>query len=345
MAVRLLIGDVTQGDVTPGELVTVETGGDALSLIEGDNRCALQCLVAEGTRVELAYLDPPFFTQRVHQRVKRSRNERTGRMTRSHHDAFDDRWPDLASYLSALRERLALIRALLSDDGSVVIHVDPSTSHYIKVMCDELFGVSAFASEIIWRYRRWPAKTPNFQRVHDVLLRYQRNPDAKPRFQQLYEPLAASTLKTWGDKKQLADFENGQRIRSTKTSERSPGAPLGDVWDIGVIAPVAKERTGYPTQKPKALLRRVIEACSYEGDTVLDPYVGSGTTLDVAAELGRRAIGIDQSREAIEVTRARLTELGHAHSWRRFTADAPASQKRRAGASPRKPRSPRCSRG
>ncbi|MEZ4446152.1 MAG: site-specific DNA-methyltransferase [Polyangiaceae bacterium] len=291
-----------------------------LRLIDGDNAGVLGRLVDEGVQVHLAYLDPPFFTQRQHHRTKRKRDE-AGQLARTEHLAFDDRWPDLGTYLAHLKLRLELIRELLTPDGSVVIHVDSATSHYIKVMADALFGVEAFASEIIWRYRRWPAKTKNFQRVHDVLLRYQRDASTPPRFCQLYEPLAASTVATWGDKKQLADVRNGRRVRSTKTKERSPGAPLGDVWEIGIIAPIAKERTGYPTQKPEALLRRLIAACSYPGDLVLDPYVGSGTTLVVAAEEGRRAIGIDQSREALDVARERLRARDHTFLEQRFVPE------------------------
>jgi len=347
MVVRLALdqASLSPDEARAGVLEALSGEDDALRLVQGDNLSVLEALLSEGTEVQLAYLDPPFFTQRVHQRVKRSRNKRTGRMQRSHHKAFDDRWPDLGSYLASLRQRLARIRELLSDDGCVIIHIDPNTSHYIKVMCDELFGPASFVSEIIWRYRRWPAKTPNFQRVHDVLLRYQRNPKRKPRFQQLYEPLAPSTLATWGNKKQLADIRNGQRIRSTKTSERSPGSPMGDVWEISVIAPVAKERTGYPTQKPEALLRRVIQSCSYPGDTVLDPYVGSGTTIAVAAANDRRAIGIDESAEAIAVARARLDAKDYDYRLEQFMPEARASGKRRAGASPRTSQPPRCSRG
>jgi len=276
-------------------------------LIAGDNLAALDALHAEGVVAHLVYLDPPFFTQRVHHRTKRKRNRRTGRLERSSTPAFDDRWPSLEAYLVALQRRLRRLRRLLAPDGCAVIHVDPTTSHYVKVLCDEVFGAESFASEIIWRYRRWPAKTKNFQRVHDVLLRYQRDASQTPRFEQLYEPLAPSTRATWGDTKQLADFGNdGRRKRSTRTSEPSPGTPLGDVWEIGVIAPVAKERTGYPTQKPEALLRRLVQSCSHPDDLVLDPYVGSGTTMVVAAAEGRRAIGIDRSEEAIEVSGKRL---------------------------------------
>lgn len=275
-------------------------------LLSGDNLMGLEALATEGVDVQLCYLDPPFFTQRIHHRVQRWRGG-TGNLHRRTKPAFDDRWPSLDAYIDALRERIVRVRSLLSEDGSMIVHVDPTTSHYVKVMCDSVFGREAFASEIVWRYRRWPAKTKNFQRVHDVLLRYQKNPGAEPRFRQLYEPLAASTKAVWGETKQLADFgADGRRFRSTRTAEPSPGTPMGDVWEIGVIAPVAKERTGYPTQKPRALLRRIVVGCSMPGDLVLDPYAGSGTTLVVAAEEGRRAIGIDTSTEAIDVATARL---------------------------------------
>ncbi|HEX2874643.1 MAG TPA: site-specific DNA-methyltransferase, partial [Polyangiaceae bacterium] len=193
----------------------------------------------------------------------------------------------------------------------LVLHVDPKTSHYLKVACDQIFGRDCFASEIIWRYRRWPAKTPNFQRVHDVLLRYVKDSRVTPRFQQLYEPLAPSTLATWGTKKQRAvTDETGRRTRSSTTAAASPGAPMGDVWEIGIVAPVAKERTGYPTQKPEALMSRVIESCTRPGDWVLDAYAGSGTTATVARKLGRAALSIDESARALEVARRRLKMAG-----------------------------------
>jgi site-specific DNA-methyltransferase (adenine-specific) len=203
------------------------------------------------------------------------------------------------------------VRELLAPHGSVIIHVDPKTSHYVKVLADEVFGDEAFASEIVWRYRRWPSKTPNFQRVHDVLLRYRKDPRVPPRWNPLYEPLAASTLATWGTTKQRAVFErSGRRSRSSRTEEPTAGVPMGDVWDIGVIAPVARERTGYPSQKPEALLERLILALSDPGDLVLDPYAGSGTTLSVAARHGRKFLGIDESEVAIETILARMAAAG-----------------------------------
>ena len=279
-------------------------------LVSGDNLSALHALAKRPQRFALAYLDPPFLTGREHAEVGRRRNAE-GDIVRTLTPAFDDRWDSLESYLTALGDRVSAARELLRDDGCLVLHVDPKTSHYAKVLCDEIFGTRAFASEIVWRYRRWPAKTKNFQRVHDVLLRYVKNPDVEPRFCQLYEPLAASTLATWGDKKQRAVVNSdGRRRCSSTTAEKTAGAPMGDVWEISIVAPVAKERTGYPTQKPETLLQRLIEACTAPGDAILDPYLGSGTTLSVAARLGRLGTGIDANPRALHIARQRLEKAG-----------------------------------
>ena len=285
-------------------------GHPSTMLIAGDNLPALRALETRApSSVTLAYLDPPFLTNRTHHRIERSRAD-NGEIKRTSKPAFDDRWDNLESYLETLGRRIEVIRELLSDDGCLVLHVDPKTSHYLKVLCDEIFGPDCFASEIVWRYRRWPAKTPNFQRVHDVLLRYVKNSSVRPKFRQLYEPLAASTQATWGTGKQRAVVDSkGRRQRSSTTSEPTPGTPLGDVWELSILAPVSRERTGYPTQKPEALLERLLQACTDPGDLVLDPYSGSGTTLAVAARLGRRAIGINDNPEAVGICRERLAKL------------------------------------
>ena len=290
------------------ELDVVREGDPRARLVRGDNLLALGALRDAGVRAALVYLDPPFFTGREHTLLERS-DAKAGKGKRT--AAFDDRWESLDAYLAALVERVAVARELLLPEGCLVLHVDPRTSHYSKVLCDEIFGVDCFASEIVWRYRRWPSKTRNFQRMHDVLLRYVRDPKAVPRFRQLYEPLAASTRATWGDRKQRAVVDaSGRRLRSSSTADPTPGTPLGDVWEIGIVAPVAKERTGYPTQKPEALLERLVTSCTEPGDLVVDPYLGSGTTLAVCARLGRSALGIDLNRRSLEITRRRLVALG-----------------------------------
>lgn len=305
------LGKGTPVAPSSGALLTTKKGDPRSVLITGDNRQALSALKAAGTaEVTLAYLDPPFLTGRKHERITRHRGE-DGKLVRRVTPGFDDRWEGLDHYLGDLGPRIAAARDLLAPHGCLVLHVDSKTSHYAKVLCDEIFGPRAFASEIVWRYRRWPSKTQNFQRVHDVLLRYVRDPDVRPRFRQLYEPLAASTLATWGTRKQRAVVDgDGRRARSSTTEHETPGAPLGDVWDIGIVAPVSRERTGYPTQKPELLLERLVEACTDPGDLVLDPYSGSGTTAAVAIRLGRSVVAIDANAEAIAIARERLLRLG-----------------------------------
>lgn len=304
-------GRATQIEVPSVRLSPCVPGGSEPWLVEGDNAAVLGALRKPlGGKVTLVYLDPPFLTQRQHCQVVRSRSK-TGDLVRMSHPAFDDRWENLGAYLSELRVRLELSRELLTPDGCLVLHVDPKTSHYAKILLDEIFGPECFASEIVWRYRRWPSKTPNFQRVHDVLLRYVRDSTKKPKFRQLYEPLAASTQAVWGTRRQRAVVgPSGRRVRSSTESEESPGVPLGDVWDIGIVAPVAKERTGYPTQKPELLLTRLVLACTDPGDIVLDPYMGSGTTLAACLRHQRRMVGIDLNPEAVRLTTTRLRTLG-----------------------------------
>ena len=302
-------------------------------LIYSDNLTALRSLDAES--VDLIYLDPPYNS-------KRDYNDTFGSVAQS--KAFSDTWTfgdddiryldelqntaphvralldglsrvlstkhGLYPYLVAMAVRLVELHRVLKPTGSIYLHIDPTASHYLKLVMDQIFGGANFRNEIIWRYRRWPAKTPNFQKMHDVILRYSKDESSDFAWNQLYEPLAASTVKTWGDSKQEAVIEGGRRARSSKTEAKSQGAPMSDVWDISIIAPCAKERTGYPTQKPLALLERIILASSNEGDVVLDPYMGSGTTIEAAAKHGRKWVGIDVTHHAVACTADRLRDLG-----------------------------------
>src|SRR5262245_54811147 len=180
-------GRQESSEAPPASLQLVRAGNARCELLCGDNLAALRAVATElSGQVTLAYLDPPFFTGKTHVRVTRRREGR-GKILRSTAPAFDDHWESLPAYLQALRDRLAVTRELLAEHGSLVLHVDPKTSHYAKIVCDEVFGPRCFASEIIWRYRRWPSKTKNFQRVHDVLLRFVKNPRVEPRFCQMYE--------------------------------------------------------------------------------------------------------------------------------------------------------------
>ncbi len=208
----------------------------------------------------------------------------------------------MLAYLTYMAERLIEMRRLLKPTGSLYLHCDPTASHYLKIVMDAIFGKKNFRNELVWSYRRWPAKQQNFQRMHDVIFRYSKTD--KVIWNQLYEPLAESTLKRFGGKQIVSAInEDGQRDPSVTSDEKSMGPPMRDVWNIGIIAPAAKERLGYPTQKPLALLERIIKASSNEGDIVLDPFCGCGTSIDAARRLNRRWAGIDISSFAIDLIR------------------------------------------
>lgn len=261
-------------------------------LIHGDSVAVMQEMAREGQDFELVYLDPLYFTGEVFK-------------TADGAVAFNDRWTSIDEYLHATTALVGAGAKLLSEAGSIVVHVNPVIAHHIRAFLDKTLGRLSFMDEIVWRYRRWPAKTRRCQRVHDTLIRYAVYPN-KARWNQLYEPLAESTRATWGSGRQRAVVKDGRRVRSETSEEESKGVPIGDVWDIGIIAPSSAERTGYPTQKPEALMRRLIEAFTDPGDRILDPTCGSGTTLKAARDLGRSATGIDCGEEAIRTTEARL---------------------------------------
>jgi site-specific DNA-methyltransferase (adenine-specific) len=271
---------------------------DSWSIEFGD--CALLVNAIESP-IHLVYMDPPFFKGETFK-------------LRSGQIAFEDRWNSMRDFLDYVVSRAVLCFAKLVPGGSLVMHIDPTTSHHIKVALDAALDRKNFANEIIWRYRRWPTPQRAFQRMHDVLLRYVK-PGAPPIFRQLYEPLSRSTIATWGDKRQRAILRENpsgrhtRRARSSVGHETSPGAAMSDVWDIPIPAAASKERTGYPTQKPEKLLERVIMALTNEGHRVLDPMCGSGTTIAVAARLGREAIGFDASESAVATARARLKRM------------------------------------
>ena len=219
----------------------------------------------------------------------------------------------MRAYLAFMGPRLAEMHRVLTPNGSIYLHCDPTASHYLKGVMDAIWDQEnhskneAFRNEIVWSYRRWPAKHPNFQRMHDVILRYAKGTNVT--WTQLYEPKPASTLKRFGNKKiKSAYTSDGRRVPSEVTNEESKEVPLRDVWEISVIAPSAKERLGYPTQKPLALYERMIKASSNEGDIVLDPFSGCGTTIDAAHTLNRQWIGIDITILALDPMRQRLAE-------------------------------------
>ncbi len=303
-------------------------------LYYGDNLEVLRLHVTDES-VDLIYLDPPFKSDQNYNVLFAERN---GTQSPAQVKAFKDTWTwdlesaeayeevverggkvsqamqgfrkllgdsDMLAYLSMMAPRLIELRRVLKPTGSIYLHCDPTASAHLRLLMDAVFGTENFRNEAIWHYKRWPAGKFQFQRMHDVLLFYS-NQHGKNTFNVLLEPLTKGTLRRWRGHKSRVEFKNGMRQVTKMTKEVSPGAPMDDVWDISVINSQARERLGYPTQKPESLLERIITASSNEGDLVLDPFCGCGTTVAVAQRLNRRWIGIDITHLAVTLMKYRL---------------------------------------
>ncbi len=252
--------------------------------------------------INLVYLDPPFFTQKNHSlRTKDGQKE----------FSFEDIWTSHTEYAHFLHERLQVIRRVLHPTGALFFHCDRSASHIIRIVLDEVFGAENFRSEIIWHYKRWSNASKNLLPAHQTIYYYTKS-DVYT-FNTIYRDYSATTnidqilQRRKRDKHGKSVYEldeNGEFVPSGKKE----GVPLSDVWSIPYLNPKAKERTGYPTQKPILLLERIIELASHENELVLDPFCGSGTTLVAAKLLKRRTIGIDISKDAIELSQKRLDD-------------------------------------
>jgi len=312
----------------------------------GDNLDILRDKIA-GTSVDLIYLDPPFQSGRSYNQIFQPQTGEVKGAT-AQIQAFEDTWGwgeeaeknyrglltgeinkekpnqklielmkamrgylgevSMMAYLSMMAPRLLEMRRVLKDTGSIYLHCDPTASHYLKLLMDAVFGVSSFRNEIIWHYRRWTAAAKKFQRLHDVIFFYTKTDNYT--FNQTLIPYTEGSVqrKTGGV---LHRFKKGEEPYLVSDKElQSKGVSANDVFQIPFVAPSAKERIGYPTQKPEKLLERIVKASSNKDDVVLDPFCGCGTTVAVAQKLGRQWIGIDITYLAIDVIAKRLESSG-----------------------------------
>ncbi|MGI8752770.1 MAG: DNA methyltransferase [Acidimicrobiales bacterium] len=247
--------------------------------------------------VDLIYLDPPFFSNRSYEVIWGDEAE-----VRS----FEDRWEGgIQHYIGWMKPRVVEMRRVLAPHGTLYLHCDSHASHHLRIMLDDIFGANRFLNEIIWHYQTSggaPKKT--LIRNHDTIFRYSKGPNKGVTWTAPRQPWPESTLKKW-----QRDADGRIYHIHNDTGKRyyiDPGGKLmDDVWDI-TLAARSRERLGWPTQKPEELLERIIGASSIEGDVVLDPFCGCGTTVTVAERLQRRWIGIDISPTAITVIKRRM---------------------------------------
>lgn len=282
---------------------------DPNRLFWGDNLQVMRSLPAES--IDLIYADPPFFSQREYSIVWNDAGERR---------SFSDVWKDgLNGYLIWMNPRLAECKRLLKKTGSLYLHCDWHAGHYLKIELDKIFGYHHFRNQIIWHYVFGKGSNRYFKRKHDMILCYgksnqsvltQKDPRRKTRF----NPKAVAIPRRMKGRYDQVD-ENGRRYHVNGVGKRfyeDEGRVPDDVWSylenkkFAQLNSMAKERIGYATQKPEALLERIILASSDEGDVVGDFFCGGGTTPAVAQRLNRRFIACDQSRAAVSVTRDRL---------------------------------------
>lgn len=299
-------------------------------LIYGDNLLTLQALLAGDAdsglpslrgKVDLIYIDPPFDSKADYRTpITLPGTKFEQRPTVIEQFAYTDTWKEgTISYLKMMYPRLVLMRELLSERGSIYVHIDWHIGAYLKIMLDDIFGKDNFCNELIWRYSGWNKKLKNsFEKRHDTIFLYDKNA-SDPFFNSYFEPWKSEEdyvkrrkqkllIDTDGRKYVLSDAGNGKRVKRYLDEALSEGVVVDDVWLIDKLNNSAHEGVGYATQKPEALLERIIKASSNEGDLVCDFFGGSGTTAAVAERLGRRWITGDIGKPASLIMRKRLID-------------------------------------
>lgn len=312
-------------------------------LIYGDNLLAMQALLtgdkssnleALRGKVDLIYIDPPFDSKADYRtKITLPGNEITQKPTTFEQFGYSDLWQKgTVSYLEYMYPRLLLMRELLSDKGSIYVHIDWHVGHYIKILLDDIFGKENFRNEIIWYYRRWTASSNRYQAMHDNIYYYTKSDTYTYNKIDLSasEELIERKKKGWnsntyntkdGKKRQLLIYNKEKYEQALKEGlidlskydnvvlADSTNIAPNDVFEIPIINPQAKERIGYATQKPESLLERIIDVSSNEGDLVCDFFGGSGTTAAVAERLGRRWITTDIGKPSNLVMRKRFIDM------------------------------------
>ena len=270
------------------------------ALIKGNNIEILKKFPSSS--IDIIYMDPPFFTRSK----QKLRDRKNGKLL-----SFDDIWKSNDEYLQWIKVRLTELKRILKKTGSIYLHCDWHASHLLRVLLDEIFYPSNFRGEIIWTYKRWTNSFRSFQRSHEIIYFYSKSDNYK--FNVLYDDYSFTTNidQIWQTR---ARDENNKVITPKVDGKYIPlqrdrlGVPMRDVWEIPYLNPKAKERTGYPTQKPVELILRIIDSCRGKNSVVLDPFCGSGTTLEAARIRHLRWIGIDDNNDAIRISKTRLTK-------------------------------------
>jgi DNA modification methylase len=271
-------------------------------LILGDNLQVMSALHAElQGKINLIYADPPFFTNR-HYPVRIGRGEDSRRPQEWQLvEGYPDHWPTIDAYLDMLYPRLKMMYDLLAPTGTLYLHLDWHANAYARVLLDEIFGSERLLNEIVWIYHGPSPIRSAFNRKHDTILVYTKGDPYIFNVDEVRQPYDPTTVKT---------FASSPKAGFGKTPNLERGKVPEDWWYFPVVARLHRERSGYPTQKPEALLERIIRASSSPQDLVADFFCGSGTAAVMASKLGRRFIASDVNFRAVHTTRTRLIMAG-----------------------------------
>ena len=265
-------------------------------LYHGDNIEAIMDLIQRGYsgKLDLIYIDPPFFTMANYNNKVQVNNN--GEKATIEFMAYTDTWKGgLSEYLEMLSVRLILMKELLSDKGSIYVHVDYRTVHYLRVLMDYIFGMDNFLNEVIWAYKSGGSTKKHYSRKHDNILVFSKtknyifNPQKEKSYNRGFKPYRFKGVMEYEDTMGWYTLVN-----------------LKDVWQIDMVGRTSRERVGYDTQKPEALLERIILSSSIEGSIVADFFSGSGTTISVAEKNNRLWIGSDVGNSSILTIKKRL---------------------------------------
>ena len=290
-------------------------------IIYGDNLLAMQALIAgdETTpsmrgKFDLIYIDPPFDSKADYRtKIQLPGEDIEQRPNVIEQFAYKDTWKNgTASYLEMMVPRFILMRELLSETGSIYVHIDWHVGHYVKIIMDEIFGKNNFRNELIWKYTGSLQPKNDFARKHDVIFRYSKSNNVK--YNPVYIPYSEGAIARFDHEDEKGRYKITKRNGKEYKTYMKEGKPIEDVWieddivDIPIIMKNSKENVNYGTQKPESLLERIIKASTDEGDIVGDFFMGSGTTGAVAEKLGRKWIMSDLGKPATLITRKRLID-------------------------------------
>ena len=276
--------------------------------------------------IDLIYIDPPFGIKQDEKFGMipwHKNNQEPNRVDEIFPFAKDVMLKGELNYLRWLYPRLYLMKELLSENGSIYVHIDWHIGHYVKILLDDIFGKDNFRNEIIWHYEKWTAQSKSLQKNHDVIFNYSKNKECIfNEKKEITENLKGKYEKGYligggyGSNGLVVYDKENQKVKELIATGKyqvvysePDGKPLSDVWKIPFINPVAHERVNYATQKPEKLIERIIEISSNNNSIVADFYAGSGTTGAVAEKLGRRWIMSDISEDAVNKCNERISKI------------------------------------